>query len=615
MSLKFKDIGYSVRSGKGKNAKYTQILKGMSGEIQRGEMVAIIGSSGAGKSTLLNILSGRISTGSVSGQITYRGKRRVPQEFKKVTSYVMQDDILFPTLTVYETLLYSAQLKIDSSKYDMANKRERVEEVIKRLRLTQARNTLIGDEAVRGVSGGERKRVSIGVEIITEPELIMLDEPTSGLDSNSAENVMRIIKNITREKNLITVSSIHQPNARTFSLFDKVILLTGGKIVYFGPTEKALDYFLSIGYECPAHENPADFFINMMTVDTNTEEAMEESRQRIEHLKKSWENNQKSSGDDTLLTEKVPSSQASDSGYEKSHPHGGILSSVRTEFSNGWFGEFAILLRRSWRKQSRDTGFLISAVMSAIIQMLLIGFTFFNQGTGFAKAQNKIGLSFLIVINLVFPVVMPMLGVMIKERNVMLRERASGSYRVSTFLLSTICTKLPVSIVQNAIFVIGIYFLAKFQYDVAKFFICFGIYMTTVICSFMIATAISTIAPTVEIASVLAPIFLSVFLIYGGNAVNLDTVTRVLFWLKYVSYIYYSYMGVMQNEFSGLTFECSNDGQSACLPTGEAVLDAYKLTEFSIYQCALLNIAISLVFLAVAYLLLRFKAKPKYIYV
>ncbi|OMH85053.1 ABC transporter G family member 22 [Zancudomyces culisetae] len=270
-TLEFNDINYKVRTGKGKKAVTRHILKNVNGNFVGGELVAIIGSSGAGKTTLLNILAGRVTGGIVTGEILFNGSRRVESQFKKMIAYVEQDDLLYPTLTVYETLLYAAKLRVDNKRFNLSDKKERVENVIRQLRLTNSRNTLIGNEKIRGVSGGERKRVSIGVEIITDPLMLMLDEPTSGLDSNSAENVIKLIKEFTIEKNVITL-----------------VLLAPGGVVYMGSRADSLDYFSSIGYDCPTQENPADFFINLMTLDTLSEESLEESTKRVEHIKNSW---------------------------------------------------------------------------------------------------------------------------------------------------------------------------------------------------------------------------------------------------------------------------------------------------------------------------------------
>ncbi|KAJ2393460.1 hypothetical protein GGI05_002420, partial [Coemansia sp. RSA 2603] len=282
--LKWDNLVYEVKTKVDKQQTVRRILHGISGEVRAGEAIALIGSSGAGKTTLLNALSGRIVGGELSGNILFRGAKRNPGNFKRLTAYVQQDDLMHPLLTVQETLSYASKLRLPNNQYTPADKAERVNTVIRQLRLEAARNTRIGDAATRGVSGGERKRVSIGTELLTDPKLLFLDEPTSGLDSNSSEMVVELVKKISVEQNTATIMTIHQPNARIFSIFDKVILLSQGRLVYFGPTSSSIDYFASIGYQCPMHENPADYFVDLMTLDYRSDEALAKSKEQVNTL-------------------------------------------------------------------------------------------------------------------------------------------------------------------------------------------------------------------------------------------------------------------------------------------------------------------------------------------
>ncbi|OMJ12168.1 ATP-binding cassette sub-family G member 8 [Smittium culicis] len=427
-TLEFKNIGYSVKIGKGKGVSYKTILKGINATIRSGELVALIGSSGAGKTTLLNILSGRIVGGSVTGDILFNGEQRNKKTFKRDVAYVEQDDLLYPTLTTKETISYAARFRLNENEYSTEQREERIKDVIRSLRLTKSEDTFIGNENLKGLSGGERKRVSIGIEMVTDPKMLMLDEPTSGLDSNSSVVVVKLIKEIAVEKNLISISSIHQPSSKTFYTFDKVILMAPGGLVYFGSTEDSLDYFESIGYVCPSHENPADYFIDIMTIDYENEENYNESLAKVEHLKKSWSEYVQRNGviylgkrgskspEPVTKTESRILADKARSMNDRS-PH----------WKNSWFSEYFTLLKRSWKRQLRDVPVLISYVSSAIFTLLLIGFTFFNPGKGITEANNKIGLMFIIIINMVFPVTMPLLPVLIQER------RFSSIYLCSDF--------------------------------------------------------------------------------------------------------------------------------------------------------------------------------------
>ncbi|KAJ1891813.1 hypothetical protein LPJ66_006710, partial [Kickxella alabastrina] len=287
--LSWENLNYVVKSKVNKNEVSRTILQSITGAVCAGEAIALIGSSGAGKTTLLNALSGRIIGGELTGKILFRGNKRNPGTFKRLTAYVQQDDLMHPLLSVHETLSYASKLRLPNTSYTPEQKAERVNIVIQQLRLENARNTRIGDATTRGVSGGERKRVSIGTELLTDPRLLFLDEPTSGLDSNSSELVVELVKKISVEQRTATIMTIHQPSARIFNIFDKVILLSQGRIVYFGPTSSAIDYFSNIGFQCPMHENPADYFVDLMTLDYRSDEALASSKEQVSHLVEKFE--------------------------------------------------------------------------------------------------------------------------------------------------------------------------------------------------------------------------------------------------------------------------------------------------------------------------------------
>jgi ABC-type multidrug transport system ATPase subunit len=220
---------------------------------------------GAGKTTLLNFLSGREISQNLrkTGKILINGSDRdMLPNFSSYSAYVQQDDILFQTMTVRECLTFAARLKLRGTEEE---KIARVNVMIATLKLTKCQNTRIGGALVKGVSGGERKRTSIGVELITDPNLIFLDEPTTGLDSFTATAVMETLGDLARKENRTVISTIHQPNTDIYEMFDRLVLLAKGKIIYFNKADLAVDYFDALGYTCPALSNPCDYFMTMMS--------------------------------------------------------------------------------------------------------------------------------------------------------------------------------------------------------------------------------------------------------------------------------------------------------------------------------------------------------------
>ncbi|GFH14249.1 ABC transporter domain-containing protein [Haematococcus lacustris] len=193
----------------------------------------IMGPSGSGKTTLLDVLAGRKTVGTAEGTILFGGIAPTLKYLRRFTGYVEQFDTLLGILTVYEMLMYTAELKRPMHE-SLSRKQEEVEALMERLNLNVCRNVKIGSALVRGISGGQAKRVNIGIALITDPRILFLDEPTTGLDSFTSNEVMTLVKGLVRESGITCVSTIHSPTAYTFSLFDEVTMLVGGRLVWNG---------------------------------------------------------------------------------------------------------------------------------------------------------------------------------------------------------------------------------------------------------------------------------------------------------------------------------------------------------------------------------------------
>lgn len=235
-------------------------MKGITGIVSPGEMLAMLGPSGSGKTTLLTALGGRLG-GQLDGSITYNDKP-FSSIMKRYTGFVTQDDVLYPHLTVTETLVFTALLRLPRT-LTSQEKVAHAEAVIKQLGLTRCKNIIIGGEDfLRGVSGGERKRVSIGQEMLINPSLLLLDEPTSGLDSTTAQRIVSTLWELARGGRTV-VMTIHQPSSRLFYMFHKVLLLSEGNSLFFGKGSEVMNYFESIGFSPLVAMNPSDFLLDL----------------------------------------------------------------------------------------------------------------------------------------------------------------------------------------------------------------------------------------------------------------------------------------------------------------------------------------------------------------
>ncbi|KAL7274773.1 FAD-dependent urate hydroxylase [Rhizina undulata] len=256
-TLHFENLFYSL------NGK--PILKGVTGAVNPGEVMAIMGPSGAGKTTFLDILAKKNKRGTVEGNIYVNGSTISDDEYRQVIGFVDQEDTMMPTLTVYETVLNSALLRLPRD-MKFQEKNRRVIDVLRQLGIEGIKDNMIGsseDNGIRGISGGEKRRVGIACELVTSPSILFLDEPTSGLDSFNAYNVVECLVNLARNYKRTVVFTIHQPKSNIVALFDRLVLLARGSCVYSGPFDKCQSYFDQQGYPCPPGFNIADYLVDL----------------------------------------------------------------------------------------------------------------------------------------------------------------------------------------------------------------------------------------------------------------------------------------------------------------------------------------------------------------
>uniref|UniRef100_A0A0D3CX76 ABC transporter domain-containing protein n=1 Tax=Brassica oleracea var. oleracea TaxID=109376 RepID=A0A0D3CX76_BRAOL len=237
------------------------ILSGVTGMVSPGEFMAVLGPSGSGKSTLLNAVAGRLHGPGLTGNILANNAKPTKQTLKR-TGFVAQDDLLYPHLTVRETLIFVALLRLPRC-LTRDDKIKAAESVISELGLEKCENTVVGNTFIRGISGGERKRVSLAHELLINPSLLVLDEPTSGLDATAALRLVQTLAGMAHGKGKTVVTSIHQPSSRAFQMFDTVLLLSEGRCLFYGKGRDTMAYFDSVGFSPAFPMNPADFLLDL----------------------------------------------------------------------------------------------------------------------------------------------------------------------------------------------------------------------------------------------------------------------------------------------------------------------------------------------------------------
>jgi ABC-type multidrug transport system ATPase subunit len=376
-TLAFDELSYTAPSGK-------TVLSGVCGTAQPGQLLAIIGASGAGKSTLLDILAKKNKRGSVHGKVTVNGKAISSQQYRRLVGFVDQEDTLMGTLTVYETVLYSALLRLPRD-LSLEAKKLRVLETLDELGILGIKDSRIGESGKRSISGGEKRRVSIACELVTSPAILFLDEPTSGLDAFNAKNVVECLSTLARTHNRTVVFTIHQPRSNIVTLFDQLLLLAAGRVVYAGAFAACQGYFEGIGHPCPSGYNIADFLIDLTmqeeeplrsasTIDGGDEETRGSGGQRLV--------NRQSRTHVAALADAYSNSDIAkeikrkgSNGHTADAPDNS--ASTAGEFKRAsWWTQFTILSGRAFKNLYRNPMLMLSHYAISIFVALLCSFLF-----------------------------------------------------------------------------------------------------------------------------------------------------------------------------------------------------------------------------------------------
>ncbi len=558
VSLRWENVRFSVEEDK----KTKHILKGLSGHAKTGEMLAILGPTGCGKTSLLNVLAARVpvtKAASLTGNITINGQQRDESQFRKISAYVLQDDLMYPHLTVYETLYLAAQFFISGAVEE--EKREAiVQSVMRDLGLMSCRDTMIGDERVRGVSGGERKRTSIGVQLISNPQVFFLDEPTSGLDSFQAQSVMEAMGALARTGKLV-ISVIHQPRSSVFDMFDRLLLLSEGRTIYEGSAAESSEYFRSRGFPCPELFNPSDFYLDLTSPDTRTEASRYESAARIKQLDDLWV------VEETLLLQEAAKAEKEAEYDSYPVPPDNVLTTKR------FLRNLQLLCWRTISEQTREISTLMIRLVVTIVFSLIIAGMYSNVGYTQKAIANRTGLLFVISINQGFNALIAVLNVFPKEKLIVSRERSANAYDVLSYFMAKFVCELPLNVLPCVVFGSILYFIVGLNPGAGNFFVFLGALMLEASTAIALGLVVSAAAPTVEAAIDFGPLTLIISLLFGGFFINLQSLPVVAEWLPNLSFLRWTFGSLAVNEFKGETFTCEYANVTMCQTTGEQVLD------------------------------------------
>uniref|UniRef100_A0A182M564 ABC transporter domain-containing protein n=1 Tax=Anopheles culicifacies TaxID=139723 RepID=A0A182M564_9DIPT len=539
LTLTFRHICYRRKDLNGGRPK--DIIKNVSGNFQPGRLVAILGPSGAGKSSLLGILSGLRQTGFI-GTIEVNGYMLDRRKYRQQCVYIQQDINLTDHLTVLETMNYAAELKM-SSKSEMVRKKK-VNDILHILGLDNGMRTL-----VKKLSGGEKKRLSIGIEMVSNPPIILLDEPTSGLDSVSAMELMSYVKTVASEGRTVACV-IHQPSSSLFQLFDDLYLLSAGMCIYNGPLDAMVGTFADTGFHCPKFYNRADFALEVASKPLRELEQLVHRYSKLTNDRKQSRHKNNIKDDDF----DVPPPPEEDIVVE----HTKHTSHGRYQISQ--WKQFYVLLRRSLRVTSRDFFFAQLRVIAHILVGVLLGAVFYNSGQDGALVMVNGACLFFFQLFIFFGNSMPCVITFPLETKVFIRERLNNWYSLEAYYLSKIVADLPLQIICPSLFLMLAYYLTGQPLEWERFgklcliLLLLGIFAQTV-------GLLSGAAFDIQMATFFVPCFSIPSLLFSGFFVKSYEMNEYLSYIAYTSFFRYSLQGSLQAIYGGnrTAFPCSKD--------------------------------------------------------
>ncbi|XP_010534453.1 PREDICTED: ABC transporter G family member 16-like [Tarenaya hassleriana] len=626
------------------SSKTKTLLDNISGETCDGEILAVLGASGSGKSTLIDALANRIAKGSLRGTVTLNGEVLQSRMLKVISAYVMQDDLLFPMLTVEETLMFAAEFRLPRT-LPISKKKLRVQALIDQLGIRNASKTIIGDEGHRGISGGERRRVSIGIDIIHDPIILFLDEPTSGLDSTSAYMVVNVLKRIA-ESGSIVVMSIHQPSYRVLGLLDRLIFLSRGQTVFSGSPSSLPLFFSEFGHPIPENENKTEFALDLIR---ELEGSAGGTRGLVEFNKK-WQE-MKQIRRQTLTPPATPSGITLKEAISASISRGKLFSGgaggnggsvMVPSFANPFWVELMALSKRSMLNSRRQPELFGTRVAAVVITGFILATVFWRLDNSPKGVQERLGF-FAFAMSTMFYTCAEALPVFLQERYIFMRETAHNAYRRSSYVLSHALVSLPSLVLLSLAFAVTTFWAVGLDGGGIGFLF----YCLIILASFWsgnsFVTFLSGVVPHVMLGYTIVVAILAYFLLFSGFFINRDRIPPYWIWFHYMSLVKYPFEAVLQNEFSDPT-ECFVRGvqvfdntplgelpeavkvsllgtvsqslgmtitSDTCLTTGADILKQQGITQLSKWNCLWVTVAWGFFFRVLFYFCLLLGSKNK----
>ncbi|RWR83055.1 ABC transporter G family member 36 [Cinnamomum micranthum f. kanehirae] len=557
LSLTFDNIKYSVDMPQEMKAKGMQddrlvLLKGLSGAFRPGVLTALMGVSGAGKTTLIDVLAGRKTGGYIEGNISISGYPKKQETFARVSGYCEQNDIHSPHVTIFESLLYSAWLRLPSE-VDLGTRNMFVEEVMELVELTSLRGSLVGLPGVNGLSTEQRKRLTIAVELVANPSIIFMDEPTSGLDARAAAIVMRTVRN-TVDTGRTVVCTIHQPSTHIFESFDELFLMKrGGEEIYVGPLGHhschLINYFEGINGVCKIKGgcNPATWMLEVTTI--SQEENLGVDFAEIYKNSNLYQRNK------ALIKElSSPPLESKDLYFP-------------TQYSQSFFTQCMACLWKQHMSYWHNPQYTAVRLLFTTFIALMFGTIFWNLGSKTCKQQdlfNAIGSMYAAVLFLGVQNSSSVQPVVAVERTVFYRERAAGMYSALPYAFAQVAVEIPYIFLQTLIYGVIVYAMIAFEWTATKYFwYLFFMYFTFLYFTYYGMVAIG-LTPNQNIGAIISSAFYSIWNLFSGFLIPRPRIPVWWRWYAWANPISWTLYGLVASQFGDILDE---------MESGEKVAD------------------------------------------
>lgn len=562
------------------------ILKNISCDAKPGEILAIVGPSGAGKSTLIEILAGRVKCPLQC--IMVNGKSVDPSQFRRISGYVAQEDALLPLLTVKETLMFSARFRLPHT-VSKQEKEAKVESLIAELGLVHASNTRIGDESIRGVSGGERRRVSIGVDLIHDPAVLLLDEPTSGLDSAAALNVVEMLHAMAKNlHNRTIILTIHQPSYRILSLVSSLLLLSKGTVIHHGSLKSLQDSLTSKGKKIPAQLNALEYAMELISESTTLD---------YDH------------GGDGVSLHIEPADDSLEDPYLAQDAAFYDDVGDKVTYANSRCSEICTLSCRFCKIIFRTQQLFLARTLQAIVAGVGLGSVYLKVGYNQRGLDERLGF-FAFTLTFLLSSTTEALPIFLEERQILMRETSRGAYRVSSYVISNTLVFLPFLMIIAILFAVPVYWLVGLSRTWNAFIFFVFIVWLIVLMANSLVVFLSALAPDFISGNSLIFTILGAFFLFSGYFISKESIPKYWLFMHYISLYKYPLDALLINEYSSLAKKCFSwyPEFNVCALTGEDILKQRGLQEHKLWMNVEIMVAFFIFYRILCYLILRRRA-------